>query len=126
MAHGCHQVYAEVDDAGMKTSCDACRVAGALASLGVRQVECGLNLTVALTVDGRAWQMGETGAPADRRMPWEHAYVPVQAGAHLGDHSNPPSEQSRDVCQQSPLFTALLSHLFCTASRDARRCTWCV
>ena len=89
------------------TSCGACRVAGALAGLGVRQVECGLNLTVALTVDGRAWQMGETGAPADRRAPWEHAHVPVQAGAYLGAHPTPPYGMSI-MC--SLIFTALITH----------------
>jgi len=55
-----------------------CRVAGALESLGVRQVECGLNLTVALTVDGRVWQMGETGAASDKHATWERALAPVQ------------------------------------------------
>ena len=56
----------------------AYRVAAALECLGVRQVECGLNLTVALTVDGRVWQMGETGAALDKLALWEHALVPVQ------------------------------------------------
>ena len=45
----------------------------------MRQVECGLNLTVALTVDGRVWQMGETGAPAEKGAVWERTHVPVQA-----------------------------------------------
>ena len=59
-------------------------MAGALDSLGVRQVECGLNLTVALTVDGRVWQMGETGAAADKQAPWERARLPVQVGVSSG------------------------------------------
>lgn len=46
----------------------------------MRQVECGLNLTVALTVDGRVWQMGETGAASDKQALWERALVPVQVG----------------------------------------------
>lgn len=45
----------------------------------MRQVECGLNLTVVLTVDGRVWQMGETGAPAEKGAVWERTHVPVQA-----------------------------------------------
>ena len=56
-------------------------MAGALDGLGVRQVECGLNLTVALTVDGRVWQMGETGAASERQAPWDRALAPVQVGA---------------------------------------------
>ena len=52
---------------------------GALEGLCVRQVECGLNLTVALTVDGRVWQMGETGVPAEKGAVWERTHVPVQA-----------------------------------------------
>ena len=59
-------------------------MAGALDSLGVRQVECGLNLTVALTVDGRVWQMGETGAASDKRALWERAHAPVQVGDSVG------------------------------------------
>ena len=47
----------------------------------MRQVECGLNLTVALTVDGRVWQMGETGAASDKQALWERALVPVQVGS---------------------------------------------
>ena len=46
--------------------------------LAVRQVECGLNLTVALTTDGRTWQMGETGAPGHKLAPWEGAREPQQ------------------------------------------------
>ena len=59
-------------------------MAGALECLGVRQVECGLNLTVALTVDGRVWQMGETGAASDKRPSWERALAPVQVGVLFG------------------------------------------
>lgn len=51
--------------------------------LAVRQVECGLNLTVALTTDGRIWQMGETGAPGNKHTPWEGAKEPQQV-ATLG------------------------------------------
>lgn len=51
---------------------------GALQGLAVRQVECGLNLTVALTADGRIWQMGETGAPGHKLAPWEGAREAVQ------------------------------------------------
>lgn len=65
----------------------ACRVAGALECLGVRQVECGLNLTVALTVDGRVWQMGETGAASDRNAIWERALAPVQVGFQCGQEA---------------------------------------
>ena len=58
----------------------AFRVEGALQGLAVRQVECGLNLTVALTTDGRIWQMGETGAPGTKHTPWEGAREPQQVG----------------------------------------------
>ena len=54
------------------------RVGGALEGVPVRAVECGLDLTVALSADGRAWQMGGTGAPPDRRCPWEGARSPAQ------------------------------------------------
>ncbi|CAL8464600.1 g4135 [Coccomyxa elongata] len=54
------------------------RVEGSLQGLAVRQVECGLNLTVALTTDGRIWQMGETGAPGNKHTPWEGAKEPQQ------------------------------------------------
>ncbi len=57
----------------------ACRVGGALEGVPVRQVECGLDLTLALSTDGRVWQMGESGAPPDRRCPWEGAHSPEQA-----------------------------------------------
>ena len=62
-----------------------CRVGGALEGLCVRQVECGLNLTVALTVDGRVWQMGETGVPAAEgpRVLGARTHVPVQARASI-------------------------------------------
>ena len=50
-----------------------CRVGGVLAGLPVRWVACGLNFTVAASADGRAFQAGTTGAPADRRAPWEGA-----------------------------------------------------
>ena len=89
--------------------CGACRVAGALAGLGVRQVECGLNLTVALTADGRVWQMGQTCAPADSRAPWERAYIPVQAGAHLRNRPNDSSAHAMALATE-PLQIALLSH----------------
>ncbi|BDA49523.1 probable E3 ubiquitin-protein ligase HERC2 at N-terminal half [Coccomyxa sp. Obi] len=54
------------------------RVEGALQGLAVRQVDCGLNLTVALTTDGRIWQMGETGSPGNKHTPWEGAREPQQ------------------------------------------------
>ena len=50
-----------------------------MSEVRVRQVECGLNLTVALSADGRLWQMGATGAPADVRTPWERTLTPAQA-----------------------------------------------
>ena len=49
----------------------------------MRQVECGLNLTVALTTDGRIWQMGETGAPGHKLAPWEGAREPQQVTSTL-------------------------------------------
>ena len=51
---------------------------GALERLGVQAVGCGLDLTVALTVDGCLFQMGSTGAPADQRCHWEGARTPTQ------------------------------------------------
>ena len=49
------------------------RVCGALAGLPVRWAACGLHFTLAATTDGRAFQAGGTGAPVDRRAPWEGA-----------------------------------------------------
>ncbi|KAK9838136.1 hypothetical protein WJX81_003291 [Elliptochloris bilobata] len=48
-------------------------VGGALAGLLVRWAACGLSFTLAVTADGRVFQAGQTGAPADRRAPWEGA-----------------------------------------------------
>ena len=44
------------------------------------QVGCGYNLTVALTSDGRVFQMGATGAynPEEKKAAWEGATVPTQ------------------------------------------------
>lgn len=52
------------------------RVRGALEHAALRQVECGYNLTVAVGLDGRVWQCGETGAPG--RAKWEGADSPEQ------------------------------------------------
>lgn len=49
------------------------RVCGALVGLPVRWAACGLHFTLAATADGRAFQAGQAGAPADRRAPWEGA-----------------------------------------------------
>lgn len=52
---------------------------GALAGRPVRQVAAGLNLTLAVTVDGCVWQMGKT-APSHKGSspPWEGCSSPVQ------------------------------------------------
>lgn len=78
----------------------ACRVGGQLQGLGVRQAECGLNLTVALSMDGRLWQMGATGAPPDKRAPWEGARSPEQVT---------PTHGSEAVLNQAP--TGLPAHV---------------
>ncbi|KAK9818108.1 hypothetical protein WJX72_007263 [[Myrmecia] bisecta] len=57
------------------------RVLGALEDVKVRQVGAGLNLTVAVTVGGHAYQMGETGASG--RAKWEGCKSPELVGGAL-------------------------------------------
>lgn len=47
-----------------------------LEGVRVRQVAAGLNLTVALTTDGRVYQMGDMGLQA--KAPWEGCSLPTQ------------------------------------------------
>ena len=63
----------------------------------MRQVECGLNLTVALTTDGRTWQMGETGAPGHKLAPWEGAREPEQVTSTLTLDLSCKSSLSRPI-----------------------------
>ncbi len=72
----------------------------------MRQVECGLNLTVALTVDGRVWQMGETGVASDKQALWERALVPVQVGRW---HSQ-AADKIKPCC---PCLAAIRLHAIC-------------
>eukprot|EP00884_Botryococcus_braunii_P011885 jgi/Botrbrau1/20698/Bobra.0058s0027.1 len=58
---------------------------GALEHTLVRQVECGLNLTVAVGMDGRVWQCGETGITCGRAK-WEGAHSPEQVAGPLAGH----------------------------------------
>ncbi|GMH35195.1 hypothetical protein BSKO_03063 [Bryopsis sp. KO-2023] len=58
------------------------RVEGDLGLRNVKQVACGLNLTVALTMDGLIYQMGATGAE-DTHMPWESAKNPTRVEGNL-------------------------------------------
>jgi len=54
---------------GAQRSPGARRVGGALAGAPVRWAAAGLHFTVAATADGRAFQAGQAGVPADRRAP---------------------------------------------------------
>lgn len=58
------------------------RVEGPLGFKSVKQVACGLNLTLALTQDGEVYQMGTTGAEA-AQVPWERALLPVRVEGPL-------------------------------------------
>lgn len=60
----------------------AFRVLGELEHLRVRQVAAGLNLTLALTTDGKVYQMGETGVASKCR--WDGCNVPEQVTAAGG------------------------------------------
>ena len=50
------------------------RVGGDLAATPVRQVAAGVSFTIAVTLDGKVYQMGETGASV--RAKWEGAKTP--------------------------------------------------
>eukprot|EP00210_Caulerpa_lentillifera_P001027 g990.t1 len=58
------------------------RVEGLLESKSIKQVACGLNLTVALTQDGEVYQMGSTGAEA-AQVPWDRTSVPIRVEGAL-------------------------------------------
>ena len=53
------------------------RVGGGLEGLAVTCIAVGLAFTVAVTADGTAWQMGETGV-SGKAAPWEGALVPAK------------------------------------------------
>ncbi len=62
------------------------RVRGDLEGREVVQVACGWNLTVAVTADGRVFQMGATGAynPEEKAVPaWEGSSSPAQVDGNL-------------------------------------------
>jgi len=57
-----------------ETDSPCCRVGGGLEGLPVRQAAAGAAFTVALTADGRVFQMGSTGASGKAK--WEGALSP--------------------------------------------------
>jgi alpha-tubulin suppressor-like RCC1 family protein len=64
-----------------------CRVGGDLAATPVRQVAAGASFTVAVTLDGKVYQMGETGASV--RAKWEGAKTPELVTRPLLLHHRP-------------------------------------
>lgn len=54
-----------------------CRVSGKLEARAVISIAAGLGFTVAVTSDGKVWQMGETGATG-KSPPWEGSLLPTQ------------------------------------------------
>ena len=56
-------------------------MSGGLDGLAVVSLAVGLNFTVAVTSDGRVWQMGETGAPG-KGTAWEGATTPTVVVRH--------------------------------------------
>ncbi|GFR46259.1 hypothetical protein Agub_g7811 [Astrephomene gubernaculifera] len=61
------------------------RVRGDLDRLGVVQVACGWSMTIALSLDGRVYQMGSTGAPksGEKSCAWEGALAPTRVDGNL-------------------------------------------
>ncbi|KXZ53218.1 hypothetical protein GPECTOR_7g1111 [Gonium pectorale] len=59
------------------------RVRGDLDKHGVVQVTCGWSMTVALSADGRVYQMGATGASGDKGCAWEGALTPTRVDGNL-------------------------------------------
>ncbi|GIL96509.1 hypothetical protein Vretimale_2308 [Volvox reticuliferus] len=60
------------------------RVRGDMDKHGVVQVACGWNMTIALSADGRVYQMGSTGAhTTDKNCTWEGAKVPTRVDGNL-------------------------------------------
>jgi len=84
---------------GAQRSPGARRVGGALAGAPVRWAAAGLHFTVAATADGRAFQAGQAGVPADRRAPWEGAlaFELVRAAALLPARAGAPSPRARPL-----------------------------
>ncbi|GLC74622.1 hypothetical protein PLESTF_001536100 [Pleodorina starrii] len=61
------------------------RVRGDMDKYGVVQVACGWSMTVALSGDGRVYQMGKTGAhpSSDKNCMWEGALSPTRVDGNL-------------------------------------------
>ncbi|PNH11006.1 hypothetical protein TSOC_002191, partial [Tetrabaena socialis] len=61
------------------------RVRGDIDKHGVAQVACGWSMTIALSRDGRVYQMGSTGAPknGEKGCPWEGALSPTRVDGNL-------------------------------------------